>query len=233
MKRWLLSPVIFVPLLVVAAISGVMLVTSALAEDSTPNTAALYAPPTEGTSSQTATGAPSTGAPVEGAPVDPVLLASPTRMRIERLGVDAGLVTLGVDTSTGNMAAPDGPELVGWYDFTARPGSGTGNAVFAGHRDWRDYGPAVFFDLEDLEPGDVIEVELAEGSLVRYTVTATHTYPVEDLDMREILAPTDEETITLITCAGAFEAHDYTDRHIVRAVRTEVVPASVAASQTH
>ena len=161
---------------------------------------------------------------------EPILLAPPVAMRIERLGVDADLVTLGVDARTGNMAAPDGPELVGWYDFTATPGAGTGNAVFAGHRDWRGYGPAVFYDLGKLEAGDTVDIELQDGATIRYVVVAEHTYPVGEIDMREVLARTDEETLTLITCTGTFESGDYSDRHIVRAVRSEVIPPATGSA---
>lgn len=147
--------------------------------------------------------------------------ASPVKwMRVDRIGVDAPLVTVGIDRN-GNMAAPDRPDVIGWYDFTGRPGLDTGNAVFAGHRDSRESGPAVFWRLDQLQPGDVIEVGLVDGSRLRYSVTATHAYPVERLDMREILATTEQPTLTLITCAGSFDRGDYEDRHIVRAVRVD------------
>ena len=188
----------------------------------TPTPAATQA--TEAT--PTATRAPGETPDEASATREPILLSPPVAMHIARLGVDADLVTLGIDTRTGNMAAPDGPELVGWYDFTATPGAGTGNAVFAGHRDWRGYGPAVFYDLGKLEAGDTVDVELQDGATIRYVVVAEHTYPVGEIDMREVLARTDEETLTLITCTGTFESGDYSDRHIVRAVRSEVIPAA-------
>lgn len=238
-RRWAASPLILVPVLLVGMIGGVMLVAAMLAEDPGTSTTALYAAPTEHavldvTSTSGATPPPSvldgtaTATPTR-APEDAVLLAAPGHVRIERLGIDADLVTLGID-GNGNMAAPDEPELVGWYDFTAKPGAGTGNAVLAGHRDWNGYGPAIFWELADLERSDVIEVELRDGSVIQYTVTAAHTYPVEGIDMREILARTEEETLTLITCAGDFLGGDYSDRHIVRAVRTEAVPAPAVAA---
>lgn len=235
-RKRVASPAVLVPALLVAIFGGIMLVTGVLTEDPNTSTTELYAVATESavleiTAPDTSTRPPSVldGAPAatpEPAPEDAVLLAAPVRIRIERLGVDADLVTLGIDNN-GNMAAPDEPELVGWYDFTAKPGAGSGNAVLAGHRDWGGYGPAIFWELADLEHGDTIEVELRDGAVVTYRVTAAHTYPVEGLDMREILARTENETLTLITCAGDFLNNDYTDRHVVRAVRTNVTPAEL------
>jgi LPXTG-site transpeptidase (sortase) family protein len=229
------SPVILGPVVLLALIGGAVYLAPVLTEDPDTQAAELYADATEESATAVAATTPpsilngpeaSTDDRGQGIDEDaPALLkAAPARMRIERLGIEAPLVTIGINAD-GNMAAPDGPELIGWYDFTAKPGTGSGNAVVAGHRDWRGYGPAVFWELEDLERGDIIEVELLDGSLVRYAVTAGHTYPVADLDMREILARTEEETLTLITCAGDFEDHDYTDRHVVRAVRIGAVPA--------
>ena len=235
-RRWAASPAFFVPVLLVAMFAGLMLIAGMLTEDPGASTTDLYAAATERavldvTPPSGATQPPSVldGSPTatpDPGPEDAVLLAPVVRLRIERLGIDADLVTLGIG-SDGNMAAPDEPELVGWYDFTAKPGAGTGNAVLAGHRDWGGYGPAIFWELADLERGDIIEVELLDGSVVTYTVTAGHTYPVEGLDMREILARTEEETLTLITCAGDFLGGDYSDRHVVRAVRTDASPAQI------
>jgi hypothetical protein len=47
------------------------------------------------------------------------------------------------------MPSPDNAWDVAWYDFSARPGAGS-NAVFSGHVDYHDVGPAVFWNLRDL-----------------------------------------------------------------------------------
>ena len=144
------------------------------------------------------------------------------RLRIESIGVDAPLVYLNID-SDGNMDVPRDPELVAWYDFTAKPGLGTGNAVFSGHVDYRGYGPAVFWDLSDLAIGDRVEVQLRDGVVVQYEVTAAADIPVAELDMTEVLAATSSESLTLITCSGQFVGGEYIDRRIVRAVRVGAV----------
>ena len=237
--RRLRIPILLGSVAFLALLGGAIFLAPALTEDPDTRTAALYPDPTEDIATAVATTTPPSvldgpqaatednrEGPDQDAP--PLLMAAPERMRIDRLGIEAPLVRLGINAD-GNMAAPNEPELIGWYEFTAKPGTGSGNAVVAGHRDWRGYGPAVFWDLDDLERGDIIEVELRDGSVVRYAVTAGHTYPVADLDMREILARTEEETLTLITCAGALQGNDYTDRHVVRATRIAAVPAQATA----
>ena len=155
----------------------------------------------------------------------PQTVAAPVQtMRIKRIGVDAQLVALNL-TADGAMDVPNSPQLVAWYDFTGKPGLG-GNAVFSGHVDWRNYGPAVFWRLKELVPGDGIDVVLTDGTLINYRVTAAWSYPVQELQMSEILAQTSAESLTLITCTGQFAGGEYTDRLVLRAIRTGIVRAS-------
>ncbi|MCC6382991.1 MAG: class F sortase [Dehalococcoidia bacterium] len=146
------------------------------------------------------------------------------RLVIDRIGVDAPVEVLGVD-STGTMESPDGPDVVAWYGFTAKPGQG-GNAVFSGHVDYVRHGPAVFWDLRKLQPGDGIEVRLADGTRIEYAVTAARLYPVDEVPMEDVLAPTSTESVTLITCGGTFGGGQYSHRLVLRAARTEVVRPS-------
>lgn len=144
------------------------------------------------------------------------------RMRIAAIGVDAEVVPLGL-LPDGTMDSPKGPDPVGWYTFTGKPGLG-GNGVFSGHLDYVGRGPAVFWDLNKLREGDAIEVALSDGTVITYAVTATWVYPVETIPMGDILAPTAEESITLITCAGTFRNGDYSHRLVLRAVKVGVRP---------
>jgi sortase (surface protein transpeptidase) len=140
------------------------------------------------------------------------------RLRIPRIGVDAPVVEMGVGAD-GAMESPAGPDPVAWYGFSAKPGS-AGNAVFSGHVDFHDYGPAVFWNVRKLQPSDIIEVALEDGRVLSYVVTATQQYPVATIPMAEILAPTPGATVTLITCAGTFREGNYSDLLVVRAVST-------------
>jgi LPXTG-site transpeptidase (sortase) family protein len=155
----------------------------------------------------------------------PTLYASPiARFKIAKIGVDAPVITENL-LPDGTMASPPKPDLVAWYDFTTKPGLG-GNAVFAGHLDYINYGAAVFWNLKKLVQGDTIDVVLADGTLIRYQVTASQSYPVDKVPMREVLATSDTDILTVITCGGAFAGSQYSDRLVVRAVRSEVVRPS-------
>jgi len=150
-------------------------------------------------------------------PPSPVI--PPARLVIPKIGVEAPVVTVGVD-GEGVMESPAGPFEVGWYDFSAQPGSG-GNAVFSGHVDYRNVGPAVFWDLRELVSGDLVEVLLADGTAYQYVVTSSVSYDAGDAPITEIVGPTAKDTVTLITCAGIFngQVRQYSHRLVVRAER--------------
>ncbi len=95
----------------------------------------------------------------------------------------------------------------GWIRGTAPIGS-RGNLAIAGHRD------GFFRALKDIGEGDVIEV-LGRDSRTRYTVTDTW---VVAPDAVQVLAPTDENSLTLVTCYPFYFVGHAPERFIVRAV---------------
>jgi LPXTG-site transpeptidase (sortase) family protein len=151
--------------------------------------------------------------------VTPVSNSPLNRLVIPKIGVDAPVVTLGVD-GQGVMQSPRGPFEVGWYDFSAGPGTG-GNAVFSGHVDYASVGAAVFWHLRELGPGDLVEVRLADGTSYQYLVVSSVSYTSGDAPIAEIVGPTGKDTVTIITCTGTFnrEIHQYSHRLVVRAER--------------
>ena len=147
----------------------------------------------------------------------PAAPALPVRLVIPRIGIDAPVTVKSVEPD-GLMQNPNGPEDVAWYDFTAPPGRG-GNAVFSGHLDYRDYGPAVFARLREVKAGDVLEVRLEDGTLHRYVVSLSALYPATSAPSEEIVGPTGREMVTLITCEGTWQGRPqgYSHRLVVRA----------------
>jgi sortase A len=142
----------------------------------------------------------------------------PQQLVIPRLGVQAPIENKGID-SHNQMEAPDKPFDVAWYPFTAKPG-GSGNAVFAGHKDFAGVGPAVFWKLGQLSSGDTIQVTGANQAQLQYQVTQTWDYTLADIPMASVLAQGGGDQITLITCAGSYSrAAGYDHRLVVRAKR--------------
>ena len=172
---------------------------------------------------------PTAAAEVEAAPPSESPIVS---MAIPKFDIDAPIVVLGVDDN-GVMETPDGPLNVAWYDFSARPGFGS-NAVFSGHVDYYNYGPAVFWNLKDLEQDDIIELRLQDGTVYEYEIISRNQYKASDAPIAEIVGRTDAEVITLITCGGTFDPSvgQYDDRVVVRAQRVYDDDSSVGAQSS-
>ena len=149
------------------------------------------------------------------------LFTSPiARVRIGKIGVDAAIETKAIDKN-GVMESPSGPDTVAWYGFSSKPGLG-GNAVLSGHVDYIRKGPAVFWDLKKLIDGDTIDVGLDDGTVISYAVSAVQSYAADEVPMDQVLAQTSTDSLTLITCGGAFTGGKYTHRLVLRATRTAV-----------
>lgn len=171
-------------------------------------------------------------APASPTPAGPPPSEAPiARLLIPSIGVDAAVVVKGIDPN-GVMQSPNNAWDVAWYDFSARPGFG-GNAVFSGHVDYHDVGPAVFWELRNLQMGDLIQVRLADGTQYSYGVTALNSFEASTAPVADIVGPTPKEVVTLITCGGTFDRsiRQYSHRVVVRAERLpesplELPPAS-------
>jgi LPXTG-site transpeptidase (sortase) family protein len=157
-------------------------------------------------------------------PAAPPSEAPVTRLVIPDIDVDAPvkLYAVGADAV---MPTPYDPELVAYYDMSAynpgvehRVGFG-GNAVFAGHVDYIDYGPAVFWDIDELKPGDEVEVVLEDGTVYQYAVVSNEKWPVEKVPWNDVFGVNGHDAVTLITCAGSWDGHEYSDSRAVRAER--------------
>lgn len=91
----------------------------------------------------------------------------------------------------------DGPGHMPWTPLPGQPG----NAVISGHR--TTYG-APFYDLDLLEPGDVIEVDTVIGS---HTYTVRETIIVYPTDVW-VTEPREGAWLTLTTCHPKLSARE-------------------------
>jgi LPXTG-site transpeptidase (sortase) family protein len=146
----------------------------------------------------------------------PPLVGSPTRVRIDALGVDSALVDLALDDQ-GQLAAPASYDVAGWFAGGVLPGE-AGPAVIAGHVD-SAAGPGVFYRLHELKTGDAVDV-LRGGTWVRFRVTTTEQYAKDHFPGERVYRPTPDAELRLITCGGEFDRGrlSYRDNIVVYAV---------------
>jgi sortase A len=95
---------------------------------------------------------------------------------------------------------------LGWIEGTSRPGE-DGNVGIAGHRD------GFFRALQDVGPGDVVELETA-GSTRQYRVDSIQ---IVEPNAVHVLAPTDTAVLTLVTCYPFYHVGPAPQRFIVQA----------------
>jgi hypothetical protein len=153
--------------------------------------------------------------------------ARPWTLAVPSIGLATDLMTLGGPQGPAGL---DGLSLpvppltkaaaeAGWYQFTAVPGA-AGNAVIAGHVDTY-LGPAVFYNLYRLRPGDPIYVG-AGGTRQRFDVTSVRELPKPIFPVNQVFNSTERHVLWLITCGGAFdyETGHYLDNIVVSATWT-------------
>ena len=149
----------------------------------------------------------------------------PVAVDIPAIGVYSQLLHLGVNAD-GSIQVPSlttSADEAAWYKYSATPGQ-IGAAVIEGHVD-SYHGPAVFFRLGALRPGDTIDVTLADGVMAIFRVTGVREYAKTEFPAKIIYGATDYAALRLITCGGAF---DYTSGHYLSST---VVFASLTSSR--
>jgi hypothetical protein len=154
-----------------------------------------------------------------------VARSMPVSVRIPAIGVDSTLLHLGLNPD-GTIQVPSlqtSAAKAAWYKYSATPGQ-IGSSVIEGHVD-STRGPAVFFRLGALHPGNTIEVTLADGVTAVFRVTGVREYAKDRFPARTIYGAADFAALRLITCGGAF---DYTSGHYLSST---VVFASLTSSR--
>ncbi len=145
-------------------------------------------------------------------------VADPVRVRIPAIGVDAPVGPLLID-GNGVLPPPESFDDTGWWHAGPEPGE-AGPALIAGHVD-SAAGPAVFYRLDELAPGDEIHVDREDGSTVTFTAQRTERHLKDDFPTDAVYGDTPDAQLRLVTCGGAFDPADrrYLDNVIVFAGR--------------
>jgi hypothetical protein len=149
----------------------------------------------------------------------------PVRVTIPAIGVDSRLLHLGVNAD-GTIEVPSletSADLAAWYKYSVTPGQ-IGTSIIEGHVDDRS-GPAVFFQLGALRPGNVIDVTLADGVIAVFRVTGVRQFSKSRFPAQTVYGQAEYPALRLITCGGVF---DYATGHYLSS--TVVFASLVSAS---
>jgi hypothetical protein len=150
----------------------------------------------------------------------------PVSVDIPAIGVHSKLLHLGVN-SDGTIQVPSlhtRLSQAAWYKYSVTPGQ-IGTSIIEGHLDSYQ-GPAVFFRLGALRPGDSVNVTLADGITAVFRVTGVRQYAKSNFPAKTIYGATGYAALHLITCSGAF---DYATGHYLSST---VVFASLTSSRS-
>ena len=134
-------------------------------------------------------------------------VAKPASVSIPSVGVHSRLIRLGLNQDK-TLQVPRNYSLAGWYTKGAAPGE-VGPAVIVGHYDSVD-GPAVFYRLKELRPGQIVQVRRADGSAAKFAVDRVQRFGKDDFPTDKVYGQVERPELRLITCGGSF---DYRTRH--------------------
>ncbi|MEO8082791.1 MAG: class F sortase [Ardenticatenales bacterium] len=139
----------------------------------------------------------------------------PVRLRIPAVGIDAVIERAGRD-SEGKVDVPKISRNVAWFNESALPGQSGKTSVISGHLD-DPYGPAVFYKVRMLVPGDEVEVTYQNGKRFVFVVEAKERYAFDRAPVQKIFGATARRMLNLITCDGAWNSGqaNYNQRLVV------------------
>ncbi|HLG90992.1 MAG TPA: class F sortase [Candidatus Saccharimonadales bacterium] len=142
----------------------------------------------------------------------------PESLIIPDISIVAPIVMVG-QQADGAMEVPKRFDVGGWYKYSPLPGS-VGPAVIVGHVDSKD-GPAIFWRLKELKPGQFVYIKRTDGKSVKFRVASVRHFDQDKFPTNEVYGNIDYPGLRLITCGGWF------DRSIGRYTQNTVVFATV------
>ncbi len=135
--------------------------------------------------------------------VSPAARSVPVSLSIPAIGLNTPLSELGLNANH-TIEVPSSFQVPGWYKFGPSPGQ-RGSAVILGHVD-SYLGPAVFFKLRDLRPGDRVNVTLADRVIAHFEVRQIATYQKSSFPALQVYGSHGYSGLQLVTCGGIFDS---------------------------
>jgi hypothetical protein len=208
-------------------LATILVVSSCTATDDEPSTASTSA---SSTPSATPGPAPTAAAsdPAGTRPDIPLTTARltpapavipPVRVVLSGHDIDVPVDPVGVQPD-GQMEIPPLAERAGWYRYGSTPRDASGTTLVAAHVDSvASAGLGPFARLTDVAAGDPVDVTLADGSTVRYVVTAVERIDKAQVPWPDVFARDGPPRLVLVTCGGQFlrDRASYSDNVLVTA----------------
>jgi LPXTG-site transpeptidase (sortase) family protein len=115
------------------------------------------------------------------------------------------------------IATPHNIYDAGWYNQSAKPGHPGAMFVYGHVSSWQANG--VFHDLKKLKAGDKIVITRGDDRQLTYKVVMTKAYAHDNVNMEQVLSPTDPHAagLNLMTCAGQIiqNTSEFSERLVV------------------
>lgn len=138
----------------------------------------------------------------------------PVRLEIPAIEVDATIEKVGRDQQ-GRVDVPKISANVAWFTESALPGQDGKASIVVGHLD-DPYGPAVFYDLRRLTPGDELAVTYENGERFVFVVESKERYQHDIVPSQRLYGASSRQMLNLLTCDGAWDAgHANYDQRLV------------------
>jgi hypothetical protein len=138
----------------------------------------------------------------------------PIHLAIPIIGLSEKLSELGLNKN-GTVQVPKSWSVPGWYKLGPSPGQ-KGSAVILGHVD-SVKGPAAFYQLSKLRPGNLVSVTLLDGRTVHFRVIGLRMYLKKNFPNRLVYGSRSYSALQLVTCGGVFDSgtHHYLSNLVV------------------
>ena len=149
------------------------------------------------------TPAPTASPAILRTPLAAVARSRPVHLTIPAIRLSEPLSVLGLNHN-GTVSVPTNFYVPGWYKFGPAPGQ-LGSAVILGHVD-SFRGPAAFFYLRNLRPGNRVNVTLADGRQLQFAVIGLRMYTKDNFPDHLVYGPRSYSALQLVTCGGVFDA---------------------------
>jgi hypothetical protein len=130
--------------------------------------------------------------------------ATPERLRMDSVAIDASIEPAGIDLAHGVLGIPSDIERLGWWRDGAAPGAAAGAVLIAGHVDSAASGEGALFALPRARRGDRVEVTVASGRTLAYRVESVRRYPKDDLPA-SVYSRRGRARLVVVTCGGRFD----------------------------